>query len=68
MLFRRFYAKLLETFGFDRGRVRRRFDERFTASRMASDYVKAYKSILTDVSERRLLRLVANADCDAAAV
>ncbi len=52
----------------DRGRVRRRFDERFTASRMASDYVKAYKSILTNVSERRLLRLVANADCDAAAV
>jgi hypothetical protein len=48
--------------------VRRRFDERFTASRMASDYVKAYKSILTNVSERRLLRLVANADCDAAAV
>ena len=26
----------------DRGRVRRRFDERFTASRMAADYVETY--------------------------
>ena len=29
----------------DRGRVRRRFEERFTATRMAADYVKLYKSL-----------------------
>jgi glycosyltransferase involved in cell wall biosynthesis len=42
----------------DRGRVRRRFEERFTASRMAADYVKTYKSLLSMPSERRALRLV----------
>ena len=30
----------------DRGRVRRRFEERFTASRMARDYVKVYEHLL----------------------
>jgi glycosyltransferase involved in cell wall biosynthesis len=34
----------------DRGRVRRRFEERFTATRMAHDYVKLYESL---IGERR---------------
>jgi len=42
----------------DRGRVRRRFEERFTASRMAADYLKLYKSLIPMPAERRALRLV----------
>ena len=30
----------------NKGRVRRRFDERFTASRMAKDYVKVYRGLI----------------------
>jgi glycosyltransferase involved in cell wall biosynthesis len=30
----------------DRGRVRRRFDERFTVTRMATDYVKVYEGLI----------------------
>lgn len=41
----------------DRNGVRRRFEERFTASRMASDYVKIYKSMAL-ARERRSLHLV----------
>ena len=52
----------------DRARVRRRFEERFTATRMASDYVKVYRSLLPAAKERRTLRLVsATADRDTAA-
>ena len=36
-------CKLGALLALDRGRVRRRFDERFTAARMAADYVKIYK-------------------------
>ena len=32
--------------GLDRRAVRRRFEERFTATRMAKDYVRVYKSLL----------------------
>jgi glycosyltransferase involved in cell wall biosynthesis len=32
--------------GLDRGRVRRRFEERFTARRMAQDYVKIYEKLI----------------------
>jgi glycosyltransferase involved in cell wall biosynthesis len=61
--------KLGALLALDRGRVRRRFDERFTASRMATDYVKTYKSLISATSERRSLRLVAGASAgDAAAV
>jgi glycosyltransferase involved in cell wall biosynthesis len=42
----------------DRGRVRRRFEERFTASRMAADYLKLYKNLIPMPAERRALRLV----------
>jgi glycosyltransferase involved in cell wall biosynthesis len=33
-------------FALDRRAVRRRFDERFTATRMAKDYVQVYRSLL----------------------
>jgi glycosyltransferase involved in cell wall biosynthesis len=40
----------------DRGRVRRRFEERFTAARMARDYVRIYQSQLREdrKSDRRV--------------
>ena len=51
----------------DRGRVRRRFDERFTAARMAADYVKIYKNqIPAAATERRGLRLVTATGTDTA--
>ncbi len=34
----------------DRGAVRRRFEERFTATRMANDYVRVYRSLLAHLS------------------
>ncbi len=43
----------------DRARVRRRFEERFTVSRMASDYVRLYKGLVSGARERRALRVVA---------
>ena len=49
--------KLGALLALDRGRVRRRFEERFTATRMAADYVKLYKSLLPAATERRALRL-----------
>jgi glycosyltransferase involved in cell wall biosynthesis len=50
----------------DRGCVRRRFEERFTAARMASDYVKVYRSLMPAAKERRALRLVSAAGGDTA--
>lgn len=38
----------------DRSRVRRRFEERFTASRMASDYMKTYRRLLESPQEAGL--------------
>jgi glycosyltransferase involved in cell wall biosynthesis len=38
--------RLPETLALDRRMVRRRFDERFTATRMAKDYVQAYRALL----------------------
>ena len=58
--------KLGALLALDRGRVRRRFEERFTASRMAADYVKLYKSLAPVAAERRALRLVSTSDGDAA--
>jgi len=40
----------------DRGRIRRRFEERFTARRMAEDYLSVYKKLALD--RRAKLRLV----------
>jgi glycosyltransferase involved in cell wall biosynthesis len=50
--------KLGALLALDRGRVRRRFEERFTATRMAADYVKLYKSLVPQAVEKRSLRLV----------
>jgi glycosyltransferase involved in cell wall biosynthesis len=50
----------------DRGRVRRRFDERFTAARMAADYLKIYKNQVPVAAERRGLRLVSASGTDSA--
>jgi glycosyltransferase involved in cell wall biosynthesis len=50
--------KLGALLALDRGRVRRRFEERFTASRMAGDYLKLYKGLVPMPAERRALRLV----------
>jgi glycosyltransferase involved in cell wall biosynthesis len=52
----------------DRSRVRRRFEERFTAARMAADYVKIYRTIVPAVAERRPLRLISASGNDTAAV
>ena len=38
--------KMGSVLALDRGRVRRRFEERFTATRMAKDYVKLYRSLI----------------------
>lgn len=51
----------------DRARVRRRFEERFTAARMAAQYVKVYKSLVPG-RERRKLQLVSSSDREQAAV
>ena len=39
-------ARLDAVLALDRTKVRRRFEERFTADRMATDYVKLYRSLL----------------------
>ncbi|HET6628863.1 MAG TPA: glycosyltransferase family 4 protein [Woeseiaceae bacterium] len=36
----------------DRARIRRRFEERFTADRMARDYLRIYRSLLEDARSR----------------
>ncbi len=49
-------CKLGALLALDRGRVRRRFEERFTAARMAADYEKAYLSLLARLPDRRVAR------------
>ena len=39
-------AALPRVIGLDRKKVRRRFEERFTAARMANDYASLYRSLL----------------------
>jgi glycosyltransferase involved in cell wall biosynthesis len=39
-------AALFEVISYDRRTVRRRFEEKFTAARMARDYVKTYRQLL----------------------
>jgi glycosyltransferase involved in cell wall biosynthesis len=45
-------AALPEVLSLDRHAVRRRFDERFTASRMAKDYVRIYRMLSRRLSDR----------------
>jgi glycosyltransferase involved in cell wall biosynthesis len=42
-------ATLPQTMALDRAAVRRRFEERFTAARMADDYIRIYESTLKPV-------------------
>ena len=50
--------KLGGVLALDRARVRRRFEERFTSARMASDYAKLYRTLSLPAAEKRSLRLV----------
>lgn len=52
----------------DRARVRRRFEERFTAAHMAANYMKLYRSLLPAAKERHVPRLATTADSDGAVV
>jgi glycosyltransferase involved in cell wall biosynthesis len=62
--------KLGAVLALDRGRVRRRFEERFTAARMANDYVRLYKRIITgegrQAADRTLTRTTVPIDVAAA--
>ena len=54
-------AALPAILSYDRGAVRQRFEERFTTSRMAKDYVGAYRQLLkTRASGARLLQVDLN--------
>jgi glycosyltransferase involved in cell wall biosynthesis len=50
----------------DRGRVRRRFEERFTATRMAQDYLRIYERLLSRRVTQSNKRLTVPADSAAA--
>ncbi len=43
-----------EVIGIDRRAVRRRFEERFSSTRMASDYLKVYHSLLRGAKPKRI--------------
>jgi glycosyltransferase involved in cell wall biosynthesis len=47
---------LPDVIAFDRRAVRRRFEERFTAERMATDYVRVYRSLLARANVKVLSR------------
>jgi glycosyltransferase involved in cell wall biosynthesis len=51
-------AALPEIFSYDRRAVRRRFEERFTAARMAKDYVGSYRRLLKTRTSGAKLRKV----------
>jgi hypothetical protein len=44
----------------DRRKVRRRFEERFTARRMASDYVRVYRRLVHAVTQLRDVKYQTN--------
>jgi glycosyltransferase involved in cell wall biosynthesis len=46
-------CKIGAVMALDRGRVRRRFEERFTATRMANDYIKVYQALLGEETRTR---------------
>ncbi len=63
--------KMGSVLALDRGRVRRRFEERFTATRMAKDYVRLYRRIISaegrrDVTDRAAARAGVPTDIAAA--
>jgi hypothetical protein len=44
----------------DRRKVRRRFEERFTARRMANDYVRVYRSLVRHAARGRDIKYQVN--------
>ena len=44
---------LHEILSYDRGAVRRRFEERFTSTRMAKDYLGTYRKLLRKITTTR---------------
>ena len=46
-------CKIGAVMALDRGRVRRRFEERFTVTRMANDYVRVYQALIGDDTRHR---------------
>jgi glycosyltransferase involved in cell wall biosynthesis len=53
---------LVQVAALDRRRVRRRFEERFTARRMANDYVRVYRSLVRRAAHRTAgIKRLANA-------
>jgi hypothetical protein len=49
-------CKLGSVTALDRGRVRCRFEQRFTADRMAQDYLRAYATVIGARADRRVDR------------
>ena len=50
----------------DRQRVRARFEERFTARRMAEDYLRHYEKLLQSETRRETVRMFNGAELAAA--
>lgn len=46
-------CRLGSLFSLNRGNVRRRFEERFTSARMASDYVELYRALAANANQSR---------------
>jgi glycosyltransferase involved in cell wall biosynthesis len=61
------HNRLGDVLGLDRARVRKRFEERFTAARMAQDYVRVYQHLLdksTNITRSRTVSLPPSATTD----
>ena len=52
--------KIASLVSLDRGRVRRRFEERFASARMAHDYVRVYQSLSRDARDSTARHRVLN--------
>jgi hypothetical protein len=50
--------KLPHVLALDRRAVRRRFDQRFTATRMAKDYVQTYRALLNQAPSASMREVV----------
>jgi glycosyltransferase involved in cell wall biosynthesis len=55
-------AALEQVASLDRHKVRRRFEERFTAHRMANDYVRVYRSVVRHAAQARRIKKHVNGD------
>jgi hypothetical protein len=61
-------CKIGRVLALDRGRVRRRFETRFSAARMASDYAKIYRQLTGAEATRAQERFMPQIGNDAAEV